>query len=255
MEKEKIEITELQEKREYKIVKRNDLIQKSRYNLSTQEQKIILYLISKIKPEDTELKLYEFQIKDFCEVCGIDTTSGKNYALLKDTIKNLTDKSVWVTLDNGDETVVRWIEKPYLNKKSGTIKIKLDKDMKPYLLHLKEKFTKYSLYFTLAMKSRYSIRLYEILKSYQYKNECEFEIEHLKKMLSAETYKLFGHFKEKVLEIAMREINDYGDISVKYELERQGRKFHKIKFKMALKYDIDESIKTFKRIDRVINKQ
>ena len=240
--------------RDYKVVKHNKLIQRSRYELSAQEQKIILYLITKIKPEDTELELYEFNIKDFCEVCGINT-SGKNYILLKEIIFELTSKIIRVTLENGDETVVRWIEKPYLNKKSGTIKIKLDKDMKPYLLHLKEKFTKYSLYFTLAMKSRYSIRLYEILKSYQYKNECEFEIEHLKKMLSAETYKLFGHFKEKVLEIAMREINDYGDISVKYELERQGRKFHKIKFKMALKYDIDESIKTFKRIDRVINKQ
>jgi len=255
MEKEKIEITELQEKREYKIVKRNDLIQNARYNLSAQEQKIILYLISKIKPEDTEFKLYEFQIKDFCEVCGIDTRNGGNYILLKDTIKKLSDKSMWVKLDNGKETLLRWIEKPYIDENSGMIEIKLDKDMKPYLLKLKEKFTKYSLYFTLAMKSRYSIRLYELLKSYQYKNECEFEIEQLKKMLFAETYNSFKDFRVKVLDIAMREINDYGDISVTYELERQGRKFHKIKFKMALKYDIDESIKTFKRIDRVINKQ
>jgi len=32
------------------LVKHNDLIQNARYNLSVQEQKIILYLISKIKP-------------------------------------------------------------------------------------------------------------------------------------------------------------------------------------------------------------
>ncbi len=47
----------MMELRNYKVVKSNDLIQKSRFNLSLQEQKIILYLISKVKPEDTEEKI------------------------------------------------------------------------------------------------------------------------------------------------------------------------------------------------------
>jgi len=251
---------EIQEARSYNIVKANELIQKSRYKLSTQEQKIILYLISKIKPEDNDFHEYEFKIKEFCEVCGINETSGKNYAMLKETVKKLSDKSNWVVIKdkNGEswETLVRWIEKIRLSTKKGTIKIRLDSDMKPYLLQLKEKFTSYSLYFVLGMKSKYSIRLYELLKSYQDLEKCEFEIERLKSILAAETYEFFWNFKDKVLSIATQEINDYSDILVSYELEKKGRKFHKIKFSIIPKYkkDIEESIKTWKNIEKVLNK-
>ena len=127
---------ELLEARSQSVVKHNDLIQKSRYNLSLQEQKIILYLISKIKPEDEDFKLYEFSIQEFCEVCGIDEKNGKNYSDLKETIKDLTDKSNWAIIQKDGretETLLRWIEKPYIDKNSGIIKIRLDNDMIPYL--------------------------------------------------------------------------------------------------------------------------
>jgi len=253
-------MNDLQENRSYNVVKSNDIIQKSRYNLSLQEQKIILYLISKIKPEDDDFRLYEFQIKEFCEVCGIKVISGGNYAMLKEVIKKLSDKSNWAIIKDEKgkecETLLRWIEKPFIYEKSGIIKIRLDKEMKPYLLKLKEKFTVYSLYFILAMKSKYSIRLYEILKSYQTLGQCEFTIENLKEILTAQTYSVFADFRVKVLNIATQEINDYSDILVSYELEKKGRKFHKIKFLITPKYkkDIEESIKTWKNIEKILNK-
>jgi len=239
--------------REYKVVKHNNLIQRSRYELSTQEQKIILYLITKIRPEDPEFDLYEFNIKDFCEVCGINSTSGGNYALLKEIIKRLTDKSIWIKLDNGDETVVRWIERPYINRKSGTIKIKLDELMRPYLLQLKEHFTAYSLYYTLAMKSKYSIRIYELLKSYENLSECIFEIEELKKHLSAEKYKIYKDFRVKVLDIAIREINDFSDIIVTYTIEKKRQKADKIYFNIKSKKNVKDRLETFKKIEKRIN--
>ena len=61
---------EIHEMRSYKIVKSNDLIQKSRFQLSLQEQKIILYLISKIKPTDMEFNEYTFEIYDFLKSVG-----------------------------------------------------------------------------------------------------------------------------------------------------------------------------------------
>ena len=127
------------------VVKANELIQKSRFSLSLQQQKVVLYLISQIAPQDEDFKLYEFSIVEFCKVCGIDYSNGKNYADLKEAVKEIADKSIWVKLDNGKETLLRWIEKPYLDEHSGTIQIKLDKDMKPFLLQLKENFTQYEL--------------------------------------------------------------------------------------------------------------
>ena len=239
--------------REYKVVKQNNLIQRSRYELSAQEQKIILYLITKIKLDDTELELYEFNIKDFCEICGIDARSGGNHVLLKEIIFNLASKIIRVTLENGYETIVRWIERPYINPKSGIIKIKLDELMRPYLLQLKEHFTAYNLYYTLAMRGKYSIRIYELLKSYENLHECTFEIETLKKMLSAEKYKMYKDFRVYVLDVALKEINEFGDITVSYSIEKDGRKAEKINFKIKPKKDIKERVETFKKIEERIN--
>ena len=58
--------------RNYKIIKSNELIQKSKYELSAQEQKIIMYLISKVKPDDEAFITMDFDIIEFCCVCGID---------------------------------------------------------------------------------------------------------------------------------------------------------------------------------------
>lgn len=246
--------TQLSTVREYKVVKANDFIQKTRYNLSTQEQKIILYLITKIKPEDSEFQLYEFKIKEFCTICGIDDNNGKNYANLKNTIKKLADKSFWITIDEkGTETLFRWIDRPYINVKSGTIKIKLDELMKPYLLQLQTRFTEFSLYYTLAMKSQYSIRLYELLRSFENLGGWTFTIDELKKRLYAETYDRYPDFKRKVIDIAMREINNFSDISVTYELEKQGRKYHRIRFIVKLKKDLKDRLETWEKIDKIIS--
>ena len=74
--------------RSYKVIKSNDLIQKARFDLSVQEQKIILYLISKIKPEDDKLTIIKFTVKEFCSVCGINL-SGKNYNDINNVIQTL----------------------------------------------------------------------------------------------------------------------------------------------------------------------
>jgi hypothetical protein len=61
------------------VVKAHDLIQKSRFNLSLEEQRIVLCLIGKIKPEYRSLLKYVFSVKDFCQFCGLDKKSGGNY--------------------------------------------------------------------------------------------------------------------------------------------------------------------------------
>ena len=119
--------------RDNRVTKANELIQKSRFNLSLQQQKIVLYLISQITPYDEDFKLYDFSIPEFCRVCGIDCNNGKNYKDLKTALKEIRDKSIWVTLPDGRETTLAWIEKPYIEPKNGVVQVRLDKDMKPYL--------------------------------------------------------------------------------------------------------------------------
>jgi len=234
--------------REYMIIKSNDLIQKSRFQLSVQEQKIILHVISKIKPNDEDFILQTIKIPDFCKICGIDYESGKNYKNIKDTIKTLADKSVWLTLDDGSETLIRWINKAWINKRSGMIKIRLDDDMKPYLLQLQERFTQYELFYTLAMQSQYSIRVYELLKSYENLNTKTFYIDDLKKILMCEHYIRFPDFKRKVLDISMREINQFSDLSIRYKTIKEGRRFAKIEFTIKIKKNANTKVTNWSQI-------
>ena len=62
----KIQQIEIYERDRY-VVKANELIQKSRFNLTLQQQKIVLYLISQIERNDKEFKLYSFSIQQFCK--------------------------------------------------------------------------------------------------------------------------------------------------------------------------------------------
>ncbi len=245
---------QVDEMREYKIVKSNDIIQKARFGLTAQEQKVLLFIISRIKPTDESFTERSFQIIEFCRICGIDSNSGKNYKDIKNLLKSLRDKSVWVNTGNGTEVTMAWLSKVTINKNSGLINIKLDDDMKPYLLQLRKRFTQYDFIYTLAMRSQYSIRLYELLKSYEWTNSHEFDVEALKQLLYAETYKNFKDFRRKVLEIAMREIALYSDLNAYYEVVKEGKKINKLIFYISCKIDHNDRLQTFDRINSVIDK-
>lgn len=228
----------IQDERHKTVVKANSLIQKSRFSLSAQQQKILLYLISKISPKDEEFKIFTFSIQDFCRICGIDCSAGKNYADMKAAVKDLRDKSVWIELEDGRETTVSWIERPFIDTRSGTIQIKIDDFMKPYLLQLKENFTQYDLIYALHFKSKYSIRLYELMQSVHYHElseySCVFEVDELKERCGAETYK-YRDFKKGILELALREINQYSEKNVRYEEIKRGKKVIAVEFFISSK--------------------
>ena len=231
----------IEQDRELIVAKRNDMLQKARFNLTIQEQKVILYSVAQIKPDDTYLKEYEFDIKDFYDVCGIEKDT---YTVLKKMLRGLRDKSWWIPVvdDKGEiwDSAVSWFSTVRTNAKSGKVKIEFHKDMMPYLLELSKQYalsgqnyTQYKLKYILAMQSKYSPRLYELLKSYDNKTTWFFQIEDLHKLLSdcdkdgnpliPTGWKNFAIFKRDVLEPAIKEINKYTDMKIVYKTETKGR--------------------------------
>lgn len=238
-------MNDLEIKRDYLVVKQNDLIQKSRFKLSLQEQKMIAYICSMIKPteyDNSYILEYNFNIREYCRICGIDFENGKNYTDLKDALKRLSDRSMWLK-QNDNEVLCRWLSKVWINKRSGIVRVRLDEDLIPYLFALQERFTQYQLFYILAMKSSFSIRLYEILKSYAYQKSKIFEIEELKILLGLESvasYRQFAPFRQKVLEKASEEINQYTDLNITFEPIKYRRKVIKIKFFIEFKNPMEK---------------
>lgn len=249
-----VEDLDLIKKRNYQITKSNQLIQKTRYTLSTQQQKVLLFIIQKIQPNDKEFQTYEISLQDYCKIAGIEPTNGKNYQNIRASLKALRDKSFWITLDNGKETPVSWLNKVWVDPDKSTIEIRLDEDLKPYLLQLKSFFVSYNFYYVLAMRSQYSIRLYELLKSYENLSGMVFELKELRKLLNLDEGKMerWVDMKRFVIEKAIEEINLLTDLIVEYEPIKQGRAVHDVKFSMrkkSLEKILDSEIQIEKRIN------
>ena len=193
------------------------MIQHSRCSMTIQEQRCILYVISKIRPEDQVFQEYTLSLREFYALCGVDNQS---YSRLKKAIKGLADKSWWYK--NGKkETLLRWFSTVVLDEGSDTVTIKLHEHMMPHLLQLVEQaknnqsfYTKYTLKYILPMRRQYSPRLYELLKSYQKNNrEWYFSLDDLREKLGFQ-YTRWADINRRVLTPAVEEINKYTDINI-----------------------------------------
>jgi len=228
------------------IVKANSLIQKVRYSLSEHQQKVILYTISKILPDDDDFKQYEFSLTEMCDVFGIKRDTN-NYRYFEESIKTLADASFWI--HNGNAlTLCRWFTRVEIDYDRMVVRIRFDDVLRPYLLMLKSNFTAYSLESTLALNSKYSIRLYEILKSYAFIEEKTFDVSELREMLLVENNTRFDNFKKIVIERPVREINVYTDIFVEYTTIKVGHAIGKISFRIRNKNSDERSIARMRRL-------
>jgi len=219
---------QLEKQREQWIYKHNDLIQNVRFDLSAMEQKIVLFLCSKIGKDTEKLDWVNFKVDDFCEIIGIKGSTMKSGSAMrsyvKNTVKAMADKSFWIKRDGDKDVLCRWIHKMIIEWDSKVMAVKLDEDLSPYLIQLQSNYFQYQLYWVLEADSKYTIPLYELFKSEMWrKMQMLFEITELKEKLSVDKMKSYtgrvgnANFINKCIEPAVREINELTDIKVTYK--------------------------------------
>lgn len=206
------------------VVKSNKLIEAS-YRLTLQEQRVILLLASLIEIGDKDFKRYQLSIHDFKKMVGLASTGG--YTEIKEITEKLLGR-VMVIKDviNKRELQISWLSSAEYFDGQGFVELEFSPKLKPYLLELKERFTSYSLQHVISLKSSYSIRIYELLKQYEKIGERYFELIELKIILGLKNdeYKLYGHFKNKILSRAKYEISDNTDLKFDFFEKKQGKK-------------------------------
>ena len=216
-----------EEERQYYIAKRNELIRRSRYNLTLQQKRMILYAISRIKPEDSKDKVYEIDIKDYCKVCGLSADSGYYYQVLRDNLQIIADTSAWIIDENGKHILFRWFNDVEVEPNSSKMYVSFHKTVADYLFNLENNYTLYSFYYILTLRSNYSLDLYEEMASYRHmdkRTEHYYPLEELKEKLNATNYTRFDNFETRVLKKAIEEINNQTDLFVDYKKVREGNK-------------------------------
>lgn len=214
----------------YLVTKSNYFIMNSSYDLSLEEQKIILTLASMVQPNDEEFKPYIFKISDFIELLKIETQT--KYTEIPKITKELM-KKVFEIREENKIIQTAWLSSATYEKGSGIVELEFSPKLKPYMLQLKEKFTQYKLANILCMKSKYSPRVYEILKCNEFKKQgfIEINLEDLRKILKAENiYPLYADFKRYIIIRTQKELKKLSDIYFNFEEIKTGRKVTAIRF-------------------------
>jgi plasmid replication initiation protein len=269
MRERKDENREIEIQRDFSVRKSNSLIQHSRCCLTLQEQRMMLYIISKIKPSynASNNQQLTFNINDVIKICGI-RRSGNALKTILAAGQNLRDKSVIVIREDGSLATAGWLAKFVVHNDRKTCTAILDEDLMPYLFNVQKMYTSYQLRNVLAMSSKFSIRLYEVMRSYLNLREHTFTVDELIELLCAElkkkknneitvyipkSYLSYSKFRQSVLEPALKEINEYSDIRVDMVPHKEGRKVVKIRFAISPKTSI-EMLETYDKVSERLSR-
>lgn len=212
------------------VVKSNEFIRRSQYSLTVVESKILNFILANIDTRAENFDKIKFPTYEFSNACGLSTA---NPGYIKDVIKKMADKSIAVKqkIYNADGVVekesyvpIRWIGDWEVDITDGQIIIQLHERLKPFFLNLRKNYTKTELYCYLAFKCRYSFPLYDLFRSYinlTIRNgkpyTIKMTISEFRKLLNIEDKLLrFADVRARVIEPAMKEINQYTEIDAEY---------------------------------------
>jgi len=218
------------------IVQHNDLIA-SKYDLNLSEMRLILEAVHNVEKDDIDFKEYEINVEAFLQL--VDSKNVSEYSRVKEFCKTILSKPLEIPRGEGKYMFCNWFSNIEYDEKKRKINYSFDPKLKPYLIELKEKFTRFDIRILLKFKSFYALRIYMLLKTETWKgNQVEYimKLDEFREMLKlGDKYTLYGHFKSRVLDIAKKYINEVSDIEIDFEDIKIGRKVDSIRFKVKRK--------------------
>ena len=225
------------------VVKDNALINAS-YNLELTEQRLIMLAIINARElgqgitADSKLEIHA---SDYAKLFNVSADA--SYKALKEAVNNLFNRQFSYTAEykrTGKMGIVRsrWVSRIFYVDDLALLEITFAPDVVPLITRLEEQFTKYEAKQVAHLTSKYATRLYEILISWREVGKTPiFELQQLRKNLGVEDdeYQRMHHFKSRVLETAITQINEHTDIKATYEQHKQGRTITGFSFKFKQK--------------------
>lgn len=220
----------------------------AKYNLNLWELRLFIDVLEQIKKEDKAFKEYRLYYKDIVAQYGQQSSDYRHIRKASITILRKVVHFDYVA-DDGE---LREFHAPVFTKvttpknwgetsKEKYIDFKINSDLKDQLIALQKNYLLYDKRNILKLRSKFAIRIYQILKSYERKDRdsvvVELSVKELRETLlvndegeSIDQYKSYTLFKKKVILKAQEEINSLTDISFSIEEIKKGRRVDSIKF-------------------------
>lgn len=248
-------------------VRQANALAQSGQELELIEKRLLLVAMSRISKQDTELLTHRISVTELAPFFGGDpwrTASKAATGLLK--------RLVYIRGENGGFTAFQWttlaryVSASESETGASYLEIRLNQELSPYLLELKERFNVIPLLELLPMGSVNSQRLYEILWHGSFKGEktfLTFDLDDLRFQLGlrvkqtvkgkdvwVEKYASWRDF-QKVLKRAQKDFESHGTLIFDYEGLAQGRTTTQVRFRIGRRAEA-QSVKpaSFEPADR-----
>jgi len=147
-----------------------------------------------------------------------------NIAQLKASANSVLKSQVFLPKDNGGFKGVNLFETFEVDQDSAGnwyVEINATNAALPLMFDFKDRYFKYELWNALRLKAPSQIRMYEILKQYEYIGKREIEVKELQELLGV-NYTRWDRFKAKVLDSCQQALKDTTDICFTYERGKTG---------------------------------
>ena len=223
------------------VVKDNALMNAS-YNLEVTEQRLILLAIINARETHqgiTSDSKLEIHANDYASQFHV--TKEAAYKALKTAVNNLFERQFSFKEETKKGVGVvrsRWVSRIKYIDDSAILEITFAPDVVPLITRLEKHFTSYQIQQVTQLTGKYAIRLYELLIAWREVGKVpQIELLEFRAKLGVEDdeYKAMNHFKSRVLEPSIKQINQYTDITVSYEQHKRGRTITGFSFKFKQK--------------------
>ncbi len=231
-------------------VRQANMLAKSGQALELNEKRLIFLTMARIKSGDKELLTHKIGMKELTEHFGENP-----YARAERAARGLLRRQVFIPTDDGGFKEFQWTTLaqyvPAESSETGEsyVKIRLNEELAPLLLELRERYNTIPLLDVLPMESFNGQRLYEILWHDSHGGEKKvltYNITDLKfsmgmrvletkgsKKVWTEKYKAWRDFR-KMLERACQEFESHGRLRFSFDPLRQGRAIQQVRFHLSL---------------------
>lgn len=229
----------------HSVPKHHDLIQIYYPHSGTNEHKIMNYIIFSVLNGQVEKNVCYTSHKEIKDFLKFDINH-------KQLITNLTNmdktKVEFGLLNEGNhiwniDTLIDYTDDE--DRENSIISITLSEELVNMITNYKDSYCRLNFALENTFQSGYTIRLYENLKKFTNRKKNfrffpEISIDMFKKLMGIESdkYRRIAHLKEKVIDPATKDVNDFTDISVDYEIRTKivnKEKKHFIKFDISFR--------------------
>ena len=227
----------------FTLVVRDNRIVQGRSNLTPTQDKLLDYHVACIRKDPARKRCQFIRYEDFASLLpGKEGTGLKKSSYiasrLKPFLKDCLSKVIAVRNDDDKSTTyLQWwsLAKTNDDNDEGFF-LELHEHITPYLVDELNEYTRYHLKIIFAFQSNYSQTLYRLLKQY-FNTEArkrEFDLDDFRFHMDViEKYSQIGMLLKRVVEPAVKEINELSDILVEFETKKRRQKIVGIIFFIA----------------------